>query len=202
MQGQVDTTESEPGSVSSVQACGLEQAEGKAMIVIGIDPGQSGAVAIMQDSPCQFTEPFGWNQLAISLHDTPTIDIGTPKKPRTEYNVPAMAALMPDTSGGSVHAYIEAVHSMPEQGVASSFQFGKGFGIWLGIFGALSIPYTLVTPQCWKKEMLAGRGKEKDASRLRALELFPHLADELQRKKDHNRADALLIAEWGRRQGR
>ncbi len=178
------------------------------MIIIGIDPGQCGAVAIWQ-SPT-WAHNITWS-IAItpapeiggwSIHDTPTIEIGTKNKPRTDYNVPAMAALMPDTSGGSVHVYIEAVHSMPEQGVASSFQFGKGFGIWLGILGALSIPYTLVTPQKWKGDILAGRGKEKDASRLRALELFPHLADELKRKKDHNRADALLIAEWGRRQGR
>ena len=166
------------------------------MITIGIDPGQSGAVAIFNPAMMHNGSAF----MHWSITDTPTIDIGTKKKPRTDYNVPAMAALMPDNSGGSVHAYIEAVHSMPEQGVASSFQFGKGYGIWLGILGALSIPYTLVTPQKWKADMLAGRGKEKDASRLRALELFPHLADELKLKKHHNRADALLIAEWGRRQ--
>ena len=173
-------------------------------IIIGIDPGQSGAVAIMQDSSCQFTEPFGLNQFAISLHDTPTLEVMTSsKKCRTEFNARAMAALMPCVSTENrVHAYIELVGVMPDQGSVSGFRFGEGYGIWQGILAALGIPYTKVRPQEWKKAMMQGRGKEKDASRLRALELFPHLADELKRKKDHNRADALLIAEWGRRQGR
>ena len=158
------------------------------MIIIGIDPGQTGAVAIMQQA-------IIGTDTAYSLHDTPTI-----QAKRTEYNIPAMAALMPCVSTeGKVHAFIEAVHSMPKQGVASSFQLGKGYGIWLGILGALAIPYTLVTPQAWKKEMMAGRAKEKDASRAVAIELFPSLAGDLSLKKHHGRADALLIAEYGRR---
>lgn len=165
------------------------------MIIIGIDPGQSGAVAIMQDSPCQFTEPFGLNQLAISLYDTPTI-----QAKKVEFNARAMAALMPCVSTENrVHAFIELVGVMPEQGSVSGFRFGEGYGIWQGILAALGIPYTKVRPQEWKKAMMAGRNKEKDASRLRALELFPHLQEELKLKKHHNRADALLIAEWGRR---
>ena len=79
------------------------------------------------------------------------------------------------------------------------FNFGKGFGLWLGILAGLGIPHTLVTPQAWKKEMMQGMG-DKDAARIRAQELFPHCVDSLSRKKDIGRADALLIAEYGRRQ--
>ena len=92
---------------------------------------------------------------------------------------------------------IERVHSMPKQGVASSFKFGMGFGIWLGILAALRLPHELVTPQAWKKLMLAGMPKEKDASRQRAMQLFPDV--DLSLKRHHGRADALLIAEWLRR---
>ena len=99
----------------------------------------------------------------------------------------------------SIHVALEKVHSMPGQGVRSMFSMGEGYGIWKGIITALGYPLHLITPQEWKKEMMGGMGKEKDASRLKAMQLFPKIADQLQLKKDHGKADALLIAEYLRR---
>ena len=77
------------------------------------------------------------------------------------------------------------------------FSMGQGLGIWKGIFAALGIPCDMVTPQRWKKLLMDGMGKKKDASRLRASQLFPDVG--FPRKKDHGRAEALLIAEYLRR---
>ncbi len=147
---------------------------------IGIDPGLSGAVAVLSAGR------------AAIVFDVPTIAVGK----KREYNVPEMADILrcwrPD------HVYIEKVHSMPKQGVASSFNFGKGFGLWLGIVAALEIPHTLVTPQRWKGKMLDGQRKGKGDARLRATQLFPELAGSLTRVKDDGRAEALLIAAYGR----
>lgn len=107
--------------------------------------------------------------------------------------------LAEETERDEVHAFIEKVGAMPGQGVTSMFSFGYGFGVWMGILAALKIPHTLVTPQAWKKEMFAGYDKDTD-SRVIARRLFPVQTEEsLSRKKDHGRADALLIAEYGRR---
>lgn len=94
---------------------------------------------------------------------------------------------------------IEKVHSMPGQGVASTFCFGEGYGVWLGILAALGIRHELITPQSWKKSLMDGQLKDKDASRLVAMRLFPEAGNQLQLKKHHGRADALLIAEFVRR---
>jgi len=86
--------------------------------------------------------------------------------------------------------------------VASSFNFGMGYGMWIGIVVGLGLPYELVTPQRWQKEMLAGMQGGKDASCIRAQELFPEADLRLgpRSKKLHDgRADALLLAEFGRR---
>jgi crossover junction endodeoxyribonuclease RuvC len=98
---------------------------------------------------------------------------------------------------------IEKVGAMPKQGVASVFTFGYGFGVWIGALAALEIPYQLVTPQAWKKLLMAGEPKEKDASRVVARRMWPSQTEEsLSRKKDHGRADAALLAEYGRRTGK
>jgi crossover junction endodeoxyribonuclease RuvC len=96
-------------------------------------------------------------------------------------------------------ASIEQVHAMPGEGAVGAFSFGTGYGIWLGLLAALQVPHQFVTPQAWKKLMLAGGAKEKDAARLKAMQLYPCVADRLTLKKHHGRADALLIAEWARR---
>jgi crossover junction endodeoxyribonuclease RuvC len=79
------------------------------------------------------------------------------------------------------------------------FSFGKNYGTWLGIMAALKIPHQQVSPATWKKSILSDMGKEKDASRVKAMQLFPNSQRDLYLKKHHGRADALLMAEWARR---
>ena len=97
------------------------------------------------------------------------------------------------------HAYLERAQAMPKQGVTSMFNYGKGFGLWLGLLIGIGIPYTLVSPRRWKAVMLSDMGKDKGASILRAKQLFPQCASQLQLVKDHNKAEALLIAAYGQR---
>ena len=159
------------------------------MSVLGIDPGLDGAVALLTESRAQ-------------VWDSPVLNVGPGGKVRREHDVAGMVRLLThalSSVAGPVHVAIESVHAMPGQGVRSMFSMGKGMGVWLGILAALSLSYNLVTPQRWKKAMLDGMGKEKDAARFRALQLFPALSDQLARKKDHGRAEALLLAEYLRR---
>jgi len=155
-------------------------------MIIGIDPGQTGAVAVILGNG------------AVHLHDTPTESVKKGKGNKTEYLPSAMADIIADYEKHDIHVFLESVHSMPGQGVSSTFNFGKGYGIWIGILAALNIPYTLVTPQAWKKVMMLGNS-DKDAARGRAQQLFPESSKELSLKKHIGRADALLIAEYGRR---
>lgn len=160
------------------------------MLFLGIDPGASGAVALINgDAPATF-----W--------DTPVVHIKSGKKTKTEMDAAAAAALLSNIGrdyGDSVFVTIEKVNSMPGQGVASMFSFGKNFGTWLGILAALKIPHQQVSPVSWKKSMMPDMGKNKDASRVKAMQLFPISQRDLYLKKHHGRADALLIAEYGRR---
>jgi hypothetical protein len=151
------------------------------MIIIGIDPGKTGAVA------------FLWDSGAVDVFDMPAGPAGL------------SAALDIDDQHLSPSprfvAYVEQQQAMPKQGVSSTFKIGQSYGEILGVCGALGIRVVTVTPVKWK--MVMGlRGKDKEASRALAMRLFPQIAGELQRKKDHGRAEALLIAEWGRRQER
>lgn len=93
------------------------------------------------------------------------------------------------------HCFMEKVAAMPGQGVVSMFRFGESFGILKGLLFGLGIGCTLVLPQRWKKWGLDGMAKGKGASIVRVKQLYPKL--ELSRKKDHNRADAVLIALYG-----
>ena len=158
------------------------------MIYIGIDPGLNGAVAYL---------PRGGITV---VQDTPTMEVESSGKTRNKYNIAAMAAMLrPYSYGSEVLVILESVHSMPKQGVASSFTFGEGLGMWKGIIAAFNLPLEMPSPQRWKKEMMADMGRDKDASRLRAIQLFPEMGDRLERKKDDGRAEALLLAEYGRR---
>lgn len=140
-------------------------------LIIGIDPGLSGAVATIK--------PSG----SIELHDCPILTVGK----KSAYNPVGMAMLLRkyQESHLALLVGLEKVHSMPEQGVSSTFIFGEGFGIWLGILAAFNIPHELVTPQAWKKSMMDGQVKDKDASRLVAMRLFPEAGNQLQLKKHH-----------------
>lgn len=157
------------------------------MTIIGIDPGITGAVAIMQLG-------FG-----VSIYDTPVAVMKKSNgKNKTDFLAKNMADILKGYESSDCHAFLEQVGSMPGQGVSSTFGFGKGYGMWIGILAALNIPYSLVTPQAWKKQFMLGKC-DKDDSRIRAIELFPACSKELARKMDIGRADALLIAEYGRR---
>lgn len=158
------------------------------MIAIGIDPGLDGAVCVICGEDIEFL-------------DTPTYQDGK----RRRLDVSACASLLREFSyhvGGNrpAQVFLELVGTRPGEGAVGAFSFGRGLGNWEGILAALQIPYTLVRPQAWKAVMMPGEPKEKDASRVVARRLFPAQTEEsLSRKKDHNRADALLIAEFGRR---
>jgi len=147
--------------------------------VLGIDPGCSGALVLV-------TEHGGYiDHLAM-----PTIKVGT----KSRVNGAAVAAWI--RQYGITHAYLEQVGAMPGQGTASMFTFGHAAGVAEGILQGLNIPYTLVTPQAWKKS--AGLiGSDKDAARSRAIQLYPELRALDAKAKGQAIADALLIARFG-----
>ena len=149
---------------------------------IGIDPGLSGAVGVVSAN-------------GVWAYDTPVLWVEGKRK----YHAGAMALLLKPFVDVECLVVLEAVHSMPKQGVASSFTFGEGLGMWKGIVAAFELPLELPSPQRWKKEIMADMGRDKDASILKAIQLFPTIASQLSRKKDDGRAEALLLAEYGRR---
>lgn len=155
-------------------------------ILIGIDPGLSGAIAVLKDD-------------SVEVWDIPTLIVaGAAGTTRREYQVSEMAAILRPyvAHGASVMAGLESVHSMPGQGVRSMFSMGRGLGIWEGLLGAFAIPYTKIIPQEWKRAMLSGMGHDKESSRVRAQQLFPALTEKFSRKRDDGRAEAALIASY------
>jgi crossover junction endodeoxyribonuclease RuvC len=149
------------------------------MRVIGIDPGASGAVVMLEDD-----EPIEWMAM-------PVMKVGS----ATRVNAAALAEFFFESNVD--HVYVEAVHSMPKQGVASSFNFGHSTGTIMGVLGALSVPHTLVTPKAWKKA--AGLiGTDKDAARARAIQLWPQWRELDKKGAGQAFADAALIARYGR----
>lgn len=164
------------------------------MLIIGIDPGITGAVAAIN---------IDYNNNKPKVKDTPVEVVKSGRKKKTVYLESAMFQALTDLAfnqpNNDIHVFMEKVGAMPGQGVTSMFNFGMGYGIWKGILAALQWPYTLVTPQAWKKVLMQGI-QDKDAARGRACQLFPMMAQELSRKKDIGRADALLIACYGQHQ--
>ena len=156
----------------------LENSERNTMTYIGIDPGMSGGIAIIQGIP-------------------PNEHVDVIPMPETCQQV--FQYLNPLVK--PVTVCIEAVGSMPKQGVASTFKFGKGYGELLGICTALQFKIINPRPQAWKKVMLAGTDKSKAASIQRAEHLFPGVNLILPRcRKAHDGlAEALLLSEYGRR---
>ena len=150
---------------------------------IGLDPGLSGALAVLA--------PDGTLE---ALCDTPTLTLKVARGTRQAYDVPGMVALLTPYAGAGLHVVIEESQAMPGQGTRSMFTIGYGYGLWLGILAALQISYTPVRPVVWKKAV--GLGKDKEQARLRAQQLFP--GADLRRKRDHGRAEALLLAWYGR----
>jgi len=163
--------------------------------VIGIDPGLHGAAAVITGG-------------IPGIYDTPTLKAENGfqkkkkngkrvKKYKNVYSVPAMVRILSPYKD-CAHVFLEKIHAMPGQGTASMFTMGEGYGLWQGIITALGMPLTLVTPQTWKKAMMEGMTKGKDASILRAGQLYPDLVEVF--AKHHDRAESLLIAEYGRRE--
>lgn len=152
-------------------------------MIIGIDPGCSGAIVMLRN-----------NGSHVAHLNMPTIKVGT----KTRVNGAAIAAFFREHSYREpYHAHLEQVGAMPGQGVSSMFTFGHAAGVVEGLLQGLGIPYTLVTPQAWKKR--AGLiGQDKDAARSRAIQLYPDLRVLDLKGKGQAVADALLIARFGR----
>jgi crossover junction endodeoxyribonuclease RuvC len=151
--------------------------------VIGIDPGISGAIAVFEDG------------VLHRLIDMPTLELDSGKTKKRHISAAGLATILNVfTSDADCHVVTERVTARPGQGVTSMFNFGRSTGIIEGVVAALLIPNTYVTPQTWTKAV--GRAAGKDASRMRAMELFPSKAELFKRAKDDGRADAALIAYW------
>ena len=151
------------------------------MITIGIDPGINGAISIVE------------NKKIIEVHDTPTMIDG--KKNKRQLNGAQVTNIIKEilNDGKEVVVVVEHVNAMPGQGVTSMFNFGQSFGVIKGICAALSVPIYFVRPSKWKKHFNLIK-TNKDASRTKVIEAYPEIASKLHRKKDSNRADAILIA--------
>jgi crossover junction endodeoxyribonuclease RuvC len=150
--------------------------------VIGIDPGISGAISVFSRFPNTLHDVF----------DMPTLEVDSGKTKKRHISASGLRDIL--VSFPTAHVVIEKVGAMPGQGVSSMFNFGRSAGIIEGVVAALRMPHTYVTPATWTKAV--GRAAGKDASRMRAMELFPSKADLFKRAKDDGRADAALIAYW------
>jgi hypothetical protein len=154
-------------------------------LTIGVDPGQSGAIAMLADGASD------------GFIDMPTC---SRKAGGQEVDAASLAAslrgVLQKHRGAYVVAVLEAVSAMPKQGVSSGFRFGESFGIVKGVLATLGIGYILVPPQMWKKHLRL-TGCDKDAARTLVIQRFPACAESMKRKKDVGRADALLLAHWG-----
>ena len=140
------------------------------MKIIGIDPGLSGAIAVMK------------NNKVLKIFEIPVMSEG--KKNKRQLNSAQLAKLLKENikDGEEVSVVVEQVNAMPGQGVTSMFNFGQTFGAIKGICAALSLPIFFVRPSKWKKhfELI---NSSKDASRTKAIEMYPLLSSELSKKK-------------------
>ena len=146
---------------------------------IGIDPGLSGAVAVLAADGA-----------LLAVHDTPTLLLHGARGTKQEYDLPGMADLLRPYAGPGAHVVLEESQAMPGQGTRSMFTIGLGFGVWLGMLGALGLAHTRIRPHVWKRSL--GLSGDKEQARLRAMQLFP--TADLRLKKHHGRAEALLLA--------
>ena len=155
------------------------------MLIIGIDPGISGSICFFQDGKI------------IDVVEMPTMTDGKKNKKQVNgsqiFNEILMRIKKFDKK--DIKVVIEQVSAMPGQGVTSMFNFGQSFGILKGICSAMQLPMYFVRPIKWKKYFNL-INSEKDASRTRAIEIFPYFSTELSKKKDSNKADAILIASF------
>ena len=155
------------------------------MLVIGIDPGISGSICFFQDGKI------------IDVVEMPTMTDG--KKNKKQVNgsqiFNEISERIKKLDKKDIKVVIEQVSAMPGQGVTSMFNFGQSFGILKGICSAMQLPMYFVRPAKWKKYFNL-INSEKDASRTKAIEIFPYFSSQLSKKKDSNKADAILIASF------
>ena len=153
------------------------------MKIIGIDPGLSGAIAVLE------------NNKVLNIFDIPVMSEG--KKNKRQLNSSLLVNLLKENINKEeeVAVVVEQVNAMPGQGVTSMFNFGQTFGALKGICAALELPIFFVRPSKWKKhfELI---NSSKDASRTKAIEMYPKLSNQLSKKKDVNKSDAILIARF------
>ena len=154
------------------------------MLIIGIDPGISGSICFFQDGKI------------IEVIEMPVMSEGKKNKKQVNgaqiYNEFLKRINRQDDE---IRVVIEQVSSMPGQGVTSMFNFGQSYGILKGICSAMQLPMFFVRPAKWKKYYNL-INSQKDASRTRAIEIFPYFSTHLSKKKDTNKADAILIASF------
>ena len=155
------------------------------MLIIGIDPGISGSICFFEDGKI------------IEVIEMPTMTDGKKNKKQVNgsqiYN--EFSKRINKNQNQSIRVIVEQVSAMPGQGVTSMFNFGQSFGILKGICSAMQLPMYFVRPAKWKKYFNL-INSEKDASRTRAIEIFPYFSSQLSKKKDSNKADAILIASF------
>ena len=155
------------------------------MLIIGIDPGISGSICFFQDGVIQ------------DVIEMPTMTEG--KKNKKQVNGSQIFNEIKERTkkidNNDVKVVIEQVSAMPGQGVTSMFNFGQSFGILKGICSSMQLPMYFVRPAKWKKYFNL-INSQKDASRTKAIQIFPYFSSQLSRKKDSNKADAILIASF------
>jgi len=152
-------------------------------MIFGIDPGISGAISILE------------NKKIIEVYDMPTMIDG--KKNKKQVNGSQVANIFKEKidANKEISVVVEHVNAMPGQGVTSMFNFGQSFGVIKGICSALSLPIHFIRPTKWKKHFNL-INTNKDASRTKVIEIYPEISSKLSRKKDSNKADAILIARY------
>ena len=155
------------------------------MLIIGIDPGISGSICFFEDGKI------------LDVVEMPTMTDGKKNKKQVNgsqiYN--EIIQRIKHTEKKDIKVIIEQVSAMPGQGVTSMFNFGQSFGILKGICSAMQLPMYFVRPAKWKKYFNL-INSQKDASRTKAIEIFPYFSTNLSKKKDSNKADAILIANY------
>ena len=155
------------------------------MLIIGIDPGISGAICFFE------------NGVIKDIIDMPVMAEGKKNKRQVNgsqlYN--EIVIRIKKFSKKDIFVVVEQVSAMPGQGVTSMFNFGQSFGVIKGICSAMQLPIYFVRPTKWKKHFNLLK-TEKDASRSKVIEIFPYISSKLSRKKDSNKADAILLASY------
>ena len=155
------------------------------MLIIGIDPGISGSICFLVDGKI------------MDVVEMPTMAEGKKNKRKVNgsqiFN--EISKRIHKDSNQDIRVVIEQVSAMPGQGVTSMFNFGQSFGTLKGICSAMQLPMYFIRPAKWKK-YFGLINSEKDASRTKAIEIFPYFSSELSKKKDSNKADAILIASF------